>query len=90
MDRGAWWATVLGITRVGDDLALSLFLLSFFLDGHGPSLASLKPALVSGGGFMSDASTSGPGVHAANAHPSQALEGIDGAHGRHILFNPFF
>ena len=90
LDRGAWRATVLGITRVGDDLALSFFLLSFFLDGHGPSLASLKPALISGGGFMSDASASGPGVHAANTHPSQALEGIEGVHGRHILFNPFF
>ena len=37
MDRGAWWAIVL--TRVGHNLAPSLF-----LDGHGPGLASLKPA----------------------------------------------
>ena len=84
MDRGTWWATVQGITRVRHNLALSFFFSNKHQGFPGGSVVKNLPANAEGAGDVGSIPGSGRSPGGGHGNPLQ-YSCLENPHGQRSL-----
>ena len=84
MDRGTWWATVQGITRVRHNLALSFFFSNKHQGFPGGSVVKNLPANAEGAGDVGSIPGSGRSPGGGHGNPLQ-YSCLENPHGQRNL-----